>query len=497
MVEKVKLYLEKEFALAEVDDRIYSSFLEHLGRAIYEGIYEPGHPMADEHGFRRDVLQLIRELNVSHIRYPGGNFVSGYDWKDGIGPKENRPVRLDLAWKSFEPNQFGIDEFADWSRLAGTEIMAAVNLGTGTPKDAGEMLEYCNYPGGTYWSDLRIKNGHRDPHGIKLWCLGNEMDGDWQICHLDAHDYGKKALEAAKIMKWIDDSVEVVVCGSASVLQKTYPEWDRMVLEHTYEKADYLSMHRYYENEGNDLDFLASFVDMDDFINTIASTCDYVKAVKRSRKRMMISFDEWNVWYQAHQTDHDWMQAPHLIEDQYSLLDALVFAGLGMTLINHADRVKIACLAQLVNVIAPILTEKGGKAIRQSTFYPFQCLSRYGRGTVLKPVNTSPTVETRYGDAPLVYTTAVYDQEHGAVNLFCLNINQTESMPVEIDLRSFGKVEMVEHMVLDGKNLHAVNTFADETAVMPRQEALAGGAMDRCELLLPPTSFHVIRFKAQ
>ena len=278
------MHIEKNFKLAEVDKRIYSSFLEHLGRAIYTGIYEPGHPAADENGFRKDVLELIRELNVSHVRYPGGNFLSGYSWKDGIGPKEDRPRRLDLAWHTIESNQFGIDEFVDWSKKSGTAIMGAVNMGTGTPKEAGELLEYCNYPGGTYWSDLRAKNGHKEPHNIKLWCIGNEMDGSWQICHLDADDYGKKALETAKIMKWIDPEVELVVCGSATTLQDTFPEWDRKVLEYTYEKADYLSLHRYYENEGNDFDFLSSFVDMDRFINTIAGTADYVKALKRSDK---------------------------------------------------------------------------------------------------------------------------------------------------------------------------------------------------------------------
>lgn len=493
---KMKLYVEKDFKLSEVDERIYSSFLEHLGRAIYEGIYEPGHPMADENGFRTDVIDLIRELKVSHVRYPGGNFLSGYDWKDGIGPKEDRPTRLDLAWHTVESNQFGINEFYDWSQKSGTDIMAAVNMGTGTPKDAGEMLEYCNFKGGTYWSDLRAKHGHKDPYDIKLWCIGNEMDGPWQICHLDAVDYGKKALEAAKIMKWIDDSIEVVVCGSATALMPTYPEWDRVVLEHTYSHADFLSIHRYYENDSTELDFLASFVDMDDFINTMVSTCDYVKAVKRSDKKIMLSFDEWNVWYQSKQEPHPWMEAPPILEDRYSLLDALVFAGLGMTLINHADRVKVACLAQLVNVIAPIFTEKGGKAIRQSIFYPFKYLSTYGRGTVLKPVNTSPTVETKYGDAPLVHTSVVHNEEDNMVTVFALNINQKDAMQMELDLRSFGKVTMEEHIILDGDNLHLYNTFDDQAPqVSARNVAVTEGELDSLELELPKLSFHVLRFQ--
>jgi alpha-N-arabinofuranosidase len=491
-----RIQIEKDFEISHTDDRLFSSFLEHLGRAVYGGIYEPGHPEADGNGFRMDVVDLIRKLRIDHVRYPGGNFLSGYDWKDGIGPKKDRPRRLDLAWKTIESNRFGIDEFYDWSKKAGTKIMGAVNMGTGTPKDAGELLEYCNYPGGTYWSDLRIQNGHRDPMGIKLWCIGNEMDGEWQTCHLDADDYGKKAREAAKIMKWIDPSVELVVCGSSSTRQKTYPEWDRKVMEYTYENADYLSLHRYYENEGNDLDFLASFRDMDGFIRTLAGTADYVKALKRGKKDILFSFDEWNVWYQKKGEPHGWTEAPAILENHYSLLDALAFSGMGMTLLNHADRVKIACLAQLVNVIAPILTEKGGRAIRQTIYYPFLYLSEYGRGTVLKPAVKAPSAETKYGETPLVHVCAVSREEENTVTVFCLNIDG-EDMDVKIGLSSFGTLSMEEHLCLDGDDLNAANTFDAPDRVTPRRIAPVGGRFRECEVLLPKHSFNVLRFKAE
>ena len=494
MKQKAQIHVEKDFEIGTVDSRIFSSFAEHLGRCIYTGLYEPGHPKADENGFRTDVLELIRELNVSHIRYPGGNFLSGYDWKDGIGPKAERPRRLDLAWKSIESNQFGIDEFCTWSKLAGTKIMAGVNMGTGTPKDAAEMVEYCNHPGGTFWSDLRARNGHKDPMNIKLWCIGNEMDGPWQICHLDADDYGKKAREAAKMMKWVDEGIELVVSGSSNSEMPTFPMWDRTVLEYTYDHVDYLSIHRYFENEGNQRDFLASFKDMDNFIATLTATADYVKAVKRSPKTMNFSFDEWNVWYQKNQTPHDWMEAPELIEDRYSLLDALTFAGMGMSLINHCDRVKIACLAQIVNVIAPILTEKGGRVIRQTIFWPFKYLSLYGRGTALKPVVKTPKTETKHGDAEVVYTTAVHGED-GTLTVFCLNIGE-EDMPLEIDLRSFGKVRMTEHLVLNGDDLNAVNTFDNPNAVTVKEAEREKEPADSFSLNLPRLSWNIYRFKA-
>ncbi len=492
---KIKVIVEKNFKVADTDDRLFSSFIEHLGRAVYSGIYEPGHPEADEQGFRKDVINLVRELNVSLVRYPGGNFLSGYKWTDGIGPKELRPKRLDLAWKTIESNQFGIDEFYDWTQKAGTGIMGAVNMGTGSPKEAGELLEYCNFPGGTAWSDLRKKNGHEKPYGIKTWCLGNEMDGPWQICHLDASDYGKKACETAKIMKWIDDTLELVACGSASSQLPTYPEWDRIVLEHTYEHIDYLSLHRYYENLGNDDDFLASFVEMDSFIHSVTATADYVKALKRSKKTVNLSFDEWNIWYQQKQKPHGWEEVPALLEDRYSLLDALVFGGLGITLLNNCDRVKIACLAQLVNVIAPIFTMKGGKVIRQTIFWPFKQLSEFGRGSVLRPVINAPTMETCYGDTPLLATAVVLCEEKQELTVFCLNIDKKQSHELDLELHELPPMTMTEHIVLGGGDLNAVNTFENPNAVVPRKLPAVKGENGKFCISMDKLTWNVLRFK--
>ncbi len=493
---KSSVTVVKEFELGNVDKNLFSSFIEHLGRAVYTGIYEPGHPLADEQGFRKDVIEMVKDLKVSLVRYPGGNFLSGYNWKDGIGPKDKRPVRLDRAWHTIEPNEIGIDEFFDWTKKSGTEIMGAVNMGTGSIQDAGDFVEYCNFPGGTYWSDLRKANGHADPLNIKTWCIGNEMDGPWQIGHLTADDYGRKALETGKLMKMTDDSIKLVVCGSSTSGMPTYPEWDRIVLEHTYDTADYISIHRYYENFGNDDDFLASFYDMDQFIKTACATCDYVKAVKRSSKTMYLSFDEWNIWYQQKQEGHPWMKAPRILEDHYSLLDALTFGGLAITLLNHADRVKVACLAQLVNVIAPIFTEPGKGAYRQAIYWPFRDMSLFGRGTVLNSVIKSDTkVTEKFGEIPASIYSTVYDKEKSELTVFALNTSKDSVCQAEINLSSFEKTQMFYRTELTGQNLNAVNTLENQNAVQPCEVEIIQGDKNIYTVPLKPVSWNVIRFK--
>ena len=374
---KARVTVEKSFKAGEVDPKMYGSFVEHLGRCIYGGLYEPGHPSADENGFRKDVINFVKELNIPIIRYPGGNFVSGYRWEDGIGPAVSRPKRLDLAWRTLEPNEFGVNEFSAWCKQVGSDPMLAVNLGTRGIEAAVDLMEYVNHPSGTYFSDLRIKHGYKEPHNIKYWCLGNEMDGPWQIGHKTAYEYGRLALETGRAMKMIDPDIKLVSCGSSNTQMETFPQWEAETLMHTYEVADYISLHQYFNNnDGNTPNFLACSLETDRFIKTVISTCDYIKAVKRSKKDMLLSFDEWNVWYHSAASDADemknkpWQVAPNLIEDIYTFEDALVVGCVLITFLKHASRLKMACIAQLVNVIAPIMTETGGGICKQTTFYP-------------------------------------------------------------------------------------------------------------------------------
>ena len=503
---KTKIFADKNLKIGDIDPNIYGSFLEHLGRAVYEGVYEPGHPTADQDGFRGDVLALVRELGVPLVRYPGGNFVSGYDWKDGVGPKAERRVRPDLAWASVEPNEFGTDEFIKWCKKAGIQPMLAFNMGTGTPKDALEFFEYCNYPSGTYFSDWRRKNGAEAPYGVKYWCIGNEMDGEWQICNLTADDYGKKAGQTMRMIRKIDakrageeGAVKLVVCGSSSVEIPTYPEWDRIVLEHTYDEADFISMHRYYEympSRKNPLeDFLGSADDMAAFIETIRATIRYVRAKKRSKHDVYISFDEWNVWSQhAKRTAPNWVRAPHLIEDQYTMRDLLVFGGMLNTLLNHADIVKVACLAQLVNVIAPILTQKGGAAIRQTIFYPFRYASENGRGEAIRSISTSDTFDSAYGRARLINEAVTHDAANKEVCVFLVNYGQSAA-DIDLELRSFGALSCKEVVSIENNDLDIKNTFASPDAVVPEQREPVP-VKDGCRVAVrvAPMSWNFLKF---
>ena len=290
-MKKATMILDKDFSIGRVDPRIYGSFIEHLGRAVYGGIYEPGHPTADKNGFRQDVIDMVRKLGVPVVRYPGGNFVSGFNWEDSVGPREQRPKRLDLAWFTTETNEVGLHEFCDWAKKADTQVMYAVNLGTRGPDAARNIVEYANHKGGSYWSDLRIKNGARNPLDIKLWCLGNEMDGPWQIGHKTAYEYGRTANEAAKVMKWVDPSIELVACGSAAHNMPTSGSWEYQILDECYENVDYVSLHRYYGNPTNDTaGFLARNMDLDDFIREVVAICDAVGGKKHAKKKQNLSF---------------------------------------------------------------------------------------------------------------------------------------------------------------------------------------------------------------
>ena len=476
---KARLVVDTDFTVAPVDDRLFGSFVEHLGRCVYTGLYEPGHPTADERGFRRDVIDLVKELGVTTIRYPGGNFVSGYRWEDGVGPKEDRPRRLDLAWHSTETNEFGLHEMADWlDEVGGNELMEAVNLGTRGLESALDLLEYANIPGGTELSDRRRANGREKPFDIRMWCLGNEMDGPWQTGHKSAEDYGTLAASVAADMRMIDPDVELVVCGSSKHEMPTFGKWEETVLEKTYEDVDFISCHAYYHPEmradgTRDMkSFLASGVDMDDFINEVSAAIEATKARLKSKHDVFISFDEWNVWYIDEEPSKNpegignWPVAPRLLEDVYSVADAVVFGDLLITLLKNADRVRAASLAQLVNVIAPIMTEPGGTAWRQSTFHPFALTARLAKGgTVLEPKLASGTYGTdKYGEVPTVDSVAVRGAD-GSMNVFVVNRSLDEMVDFEVRLPEDGGFREVKAWTLHDDDLSARNTREDPDRV--------------------------------
>lgn len=493
-----KMILNSDYIIGEVDKRIYGSFIEHLGRAVYGGIYEPGHPTADNLGFRRDVAGMVKELQVPIVRYPGGNFVSGYNWEDGVGPVDKRPSRTELAWMTIETNAIGTNEFCKWAREVETDVMMAVNLGTRGADAARNLVEYCNHTEGTYWSDLRRAHGYSKPHNIKTWCLGNEMDGPWQICHKTAEEYGRLACETAKVMKWVDPTIELVACGSSGSGMATFGQWEATVLEHTYEQVEYISLHTYYGNHNNDTpNFLASSMDMDAFIKSVVSICDYVKAKKHSKKKISLSFDEWNVWFHSNDADKKidrWSIAPHQLEDVYSLEDALVVGSMLITLLKNSDRVRIACLAQLVNVIAPIMTENGGSAWKQTIFYPYLHASVYGRGTVLNHVMRSPKYDSRdFTDVPCIDAAAVISDDNNQITIFAVNRDIENNIIFEVELNGLGKFGVVEHIVMENSDVKAVNTVQNPNNVVPRSNGNAIIDDGNVKAALNKLSWNVIR----
>jgi alpha-N-arabinofuranosidase len=492
-----KIIADFDFVISPLDRRVFGAFVEHMGRCVYGGIYEPGHPTADEHGFRGDVLALARELGATIIRYPGGNFLSGYNWEDGVGPKEKRPARLDLAWGSTETNEFGTNEFMLWLKRAGMEPMFAVNLGTRGPDEARRFVEYCNHPGGSLHSDLRRAHGVEEPHNIQFWCLGNEMDGPWQICAKTAREYGRTARETAKVMRWVDPGIKLAVCGSSHRGMPTYASWEYDVLDECFEHVDYISLHQYFRNDDDDiLKYFAVIDDLDAFVTEVAAIADAVAAKRRSPKRVMLSLDEWNVWYKAH-TPADlrkpgWPKAPPLIEEIYNFEDALIVGGVLITMINNADRLKAACLAQLVNVIGPIMTETGGAAWRQTIFHPFSLTSKHAHGEALRLKIETSSFETGGRATPHLLACAVRNPETGACAVFALN-RAAEQTSLECELRGLGAHRAVTTaMELRHADLKAVNTKEAPDNVSPARNDDVSLSGETLRATLKARSWNVI-----
>ena len=497
-----RVYVDSRRTIAPLDRNLFGSFLEHLGRAIYEGVYDPGSKLSDASGFRKDVVNEIRQLGVPIVRYPGGNFVSGYNWLDGVGPKKDRPRTLDKAWNTIESNQFGTNEFMAWCKAVGTEPLMGLNLGTGTAEDAAALVEYCNVEKGTRWSDLRRQHGIADPYKVQHWCLGNEMDGPWQIGHMSATEYGLKAADAARQMRYVDPSLKLIACGSSGPLMPTYLEWDREVLEQCYQYVDGLSLHRYFGNNDRDTGgdtskYLAMNLSMERQIAETIAVCDLVRGHKRSPKKLWLSFDEWNVWYRTNTgdaVDGHRTEAPHLLEEVYNLEDALLVGGLINSLLRNADRVKLACLAQLINVIAPIMTDANG-ILRQTIYYPYSWALQFARGAVLDLLVESSTYEVSGLDkVGHLDVAGSLDRGDGKLCLFILNRDLSKSHDVEVVWEDAPPARVIAASVLTGDDLKASNSFAAPKRVVPQSFAApaAGGAKTKFEV--PARSYTVIQW---
>ncbi len=495
---KAQVFLDTNRTIAPISPLLFGGFVEHMGRCVYEGIYDPESPLADERGLRRDVIEALRDQAYTVIRYPGGNFLSGYNWLDGVGPKNLRPRRRELAWQSTETNQFGTNEFMEFCTAINAAPMLGVNMGTGDIQSAAALVEYCNAPKGSYWSDLRASHGYPDPYNVKYWCVGNEMDGPWQIGHLDAAAYGNKALEAAKMMKWQDPRIETVLCGSSNDRMPTYPEWDRTALEIAWEHVDYHSIHYYAGNHDDDTaSFLASALSFEHFVDTLEGTLRYVKAKRRSKHDVFLSWDEWQVWYKGDPTTANWAEAPHLAEESYNLEDALVVGQWLNVFLRKSHVLKAACVAQIVNVISWLQTRTKG-LLKQPSYYPFKLVSNFARGVALDVVVKSGCVETKqYGGVPALDVSASYDAAAQRGAIFIVNRSETDSVAAELVWQDQKSVQFEQAWQLAGSDPKATNTWDEPDRLTAKALPLPLIEQGRTSLQLPPLSFTTLTTRSQ
>jgi alpha-N-arabinofuranosidase len=506
MAKNAKITIHPDYKIGEIDRRMYGAFLEPIHSWVYGGIWNPKHPTADDMGFRKDVLDLVKEFGLTAVRFPGGNWTSGWEWENSIGPVEQRKCQLDLAWRQYEPNTIGHDEYIEWVKRAHTEPIYTLNLGSADLKSAFHCIDYSLHPGGSYWSDLRKKYGHTDPYDIKTWCLGNEMDGSWQIAswEKDPKGYGIRAHEIAKIIKWIAPGCETVVCGSSSPHNRTYPQWDIEVLEQCYETVDHVSIHHYHSApEGNIDVFLNASAAFEDFIKTTIASCDYMKTKKRSRKSLKIAFDEYGCsfgkpdepvyWYdekRSHQLEFrkETIARPfaRIDPDNYQMfnsriassqmLDALALNSVAMTLIRHADRVSMGCMTGFLHRALAIDHDHAWKT---ASYYAYEQLNKYGRGVSLMPVVDGPvynidqsmmsswSTTPSYEKVQAIESAAAYNEEKDELNVFYINRDQRNDIPLDLDLRAFEGCRLIEHTEMFSGDLSAANTWNNQEQIKP------------------------------
>jgi alpha-N-arabinofuranosidase len=487
---RARIKIDTERVISDIDPKIYGNFLEHLGRCIDGGVFEEASSLSDSHGFRKDVLDAARKLNVTILRWPGGNFSSNYHWKDGIGPRDSRPSRLEMAWGTVESNRFGTHDFLQYTEMLGAEPYICANLGTGTWEEAQQWVEYCNSSEDTAMTRLRKQNGRKDPWKVKYWGLGNEMDGPWQMGHRSADDYGKFALEAAKLMKWTDPDVKLIAAGSSNYgSESDWTGWNRTVLQYLRRHADYLSLHLYVGNRDNNFsEFMASSLDLDDRIKTAEGIIRAALTSEPRTRRIYIAFDEWNVWYRARGSKE---RGRRILEEHYNLEDALVVATFLNSFVNNSHIVKIANMAQLVNVIAPIFTNEKGLFL-QTIYHPLQLFANNSKGKALDLFVDGPKYTSkRFGDVPYLDTSAAYDK--GTLVLNVVNRHESQAIEAEFeaeDKQFSGSVQISE---VNGPDIKAENDFGSAKVNTVQRSAAAEGR--KFTYSFPPHSYTMLKAK--
>jgi len=469
---RARIKINTENTRGAIDRKIYGNFIEHLGRCIDGGVFQENSPLSNAAGYRRDVLEAVQGLDVSLLRWPGGNFSSNYHWLDGIGPRNDRPPRLEMAWGTVESNRFGTHEFLDYAEQLKTEPYICANLGTGTWSEAQQWVEYCNSAEDTAVTRMRRKNGRKEPWKVTYWGLGNEMDGPWQMGHRSAEDYGKFALEAAKLMRWTDADVKLIAAGSSNYAAGVdWSAWNGTVVEHLQNYIDYLAIHLYVGNPNNDFaEFLASSRLMDDKIETTAKVIEKATASRTDGKKIHIAFDEYNVWYRAR---GDGQRGRQILEERYNLEDALVVATFLNSLVNHADVVKIANMAQLVNVIAPIFTSDEGLFL-QTIYYPLQLFAKNVKGNSLKLDVDVPGYKTKqWSDVPYLDVSGAIDGNTLLLNVVNRHKDQPIDATIALDDKSFaGELAIAE---VNGADIKAGNDFGKTDVRAQSRAATANG----------------------
>lgn len=529
---KASMTLHPSYRIGSISPRLFGAFLEPIGSMVNGSMYNPKHPTADTLGLRQDFIQGLREAGLSCVRLPGGNFVSGWNWKDSIGPRAQRKTRLDLAWHQFIPNDVGHDEYLQWAERVGAEPLYTINLGTGSLNDATDLVEYTNFQEGTYWSDLRAQYGHKRPYGVKVWYLGNEMDGPWQVASWEKNPkgYGVLAHETSKAMKFVDPTIETVACVSSSPFLSHYPDWDRQVLEQCYETVDYISMHHYHSAPVGDIPgMLAGYQAFEQYIHTEESLCDYIKTQLRSRKTMMLSLDEYGSMVRPQKKAHygmngrmaatsfytidpeqkyvrhdpdDWSsrQRPPLVGE---MIRTLGTASVLLTLLRHADRIKIGCAT---GGLGDLCMTNREHVWRGASYYPFTQLMHYTKGSSLLPVVKCETYDVEgyaiddmnqyYGfeQANYIQSAAALNEEENEMAIFVLNADCEDAQELTMDVRGFEGWRYAGHSTLFAQEADAHNDYEHPNVLVPREVPGTACHNGLCTAVLPKLSWNMFRF---